>query len=249
MTKVMGGAGSSFAGWKMAVLLPLWVAVAFLASNYTIIALVTVMNLLGVSPENYLRPAAFDATIAAAIYSLTIAIAIGAPYIFGRRTSRQTLGLQRLPSWVDIGLSVVAFIAYALIVRAVLSLVVLTVPEFPIDQVQDVGFEALGTRADNILAFATLVVLAPIAEEVLFRGYLYGKLKNHIPAIVAAIITSLVFALAHSQLNVGVDVFVLSLVLCGLRSLTGSIWAGVLVHMIKNGLAYYLLFISPLMGI
>jgi membrane protease YdiL (CAAX protease family) len=99
-----------------------------------------------------------------------------------------------------------------------------------------------------MLAFVTLVVLAPIAEETLFRGYLYGKLKGHVPAIIAAIATSLLFGVAHMQWNVGIDVFILSLVLCGLRSLTGSIWSGILVHMIKNAIAFYFLFINPILG-
>jgi membrane protease YdiL (CAAX protease family) len=77
---------------------------------------------------------------------------------------------------------------------------------------------------------------------------LYGKLKNRVPAVVAAIVTSLLFGLAHFQWNVAIDVFILSLILCALRSLTGSIWAGVLVHVIKNSLAYYLLFVAPLIG-
>jgi len=37
------------------------------------------------------------------------------------------------------------------------------------------------------------------------------------------------------------------LVLCTLRIVTGSIWAGVLLHMIKNGLAFYVLFVAPMM--
>jgi membrane protease YdiL (CAAX protease family) len=122
------------------------------------------------------------------------------------------------------------------------------VPGFPIDQAQDIGFKVYGSRLDNILAVVTLVIMASVAEEVLFRGYLYGKLKNSVPAIIAALATSLLFAAAHGQLNVAVDVFVLSLILCGLRSLTGSIWAGILVHMIKNAIAYYALFVSPFVG-
>ena len=94
----------------------------------------------------------------------------------------------------------------------------------------------------------TLVIVAPIAEEVLFRGYLYGKLKGYVPAIWAALATSLLFGIAHFQWTVGIDVFILSMFLCGLRSLTGSIWAGILVHILKNALAYYILFINPLLG-
>jgi membrane protease YdiL (CAAX protease family) len=44
--------------------------------------------------------------------------------------------------------------------------------------------------------------------------------------------------------NVALDVFILSIVMCGLREMTGSIWAGVVLHMMKNGLAFYLLFIN-----
>jgi hypothetical protein len=61
----------------------------------------------------------------------------------------------------------------------------------------------------------------------------------------AIIITSLLFGAVHGQWNVAIDVFVLSLVLCSLREVTGNIWAGVLLHMLKNGLAFYLLFINP----
>ena len=47
------------------------------------------------------------------------------------------------------------------------------------------------------------------------------------------------------QWAVTIDTFVLSLMLCALREYTGAIWAGVLLHAIKNGLAFYLLFVNP----
>jgi membrane protease YdiL (CAAX protease family) len=172
------------------------------------------------------------------------------PYIIRRKltTHFKTVGLGRLISWTDIGLAPVTFFVYTLITTVVLATITTTFPGFPSDQVQLTGFNAFGSRTDNMLAFLTLVILAPLAEETLFRGYLYGKLKGYVPAIVAALATSLLFGIAHMQWNVGIDVFILSLFLCGLRSLTGSIWAGVLVHMIKNGIAYYIIFIYPLVG-
>lgn len=234
--------------WNMLVLLPLWVTLAYFAGNIIVLIVMAILELMGVSIESLVRPAILDTVLATVIYSLTIAIAIGTPYIWKRRTSMETLGLQRLPSWSDIGLAPVAFIIYMLITTIVLMTITSWISGFPSDQAQDVGFNSLGSQGDNVLAFLTLVVLAPIAEEILFRGYLYGKLKGHVPTVVAAIVTSLLFALAHFQWNVGIDVFVLSLILCWLRSLTGSIWAGILVHMIKNGIAYYLLFINPILG-
>jgi membrane protease YdiL (CAAX protease family) len=235
--------------WRLLLLVPLWAVTAYVLS-YLIVALVLfTLEWLHMPIQNVLRPAVLQTALAASIYLLTIAIIIGVPYLVAKRkTSLATLGLTRLPSWVDIGLAPVTFIVYSLIMAAVLAAISTWIPSFPIDQAQDVGFKAFGTRTDNIMAFLTLVVVAPLAEETLFRGYLYGKLKRYVPAIWAALVTSLLFALAHMQLNVGIDVFVLSLMLCGLRSLTGSIWAGILVHMMKNAIAYYLIFVSPLIG-
>jgi membrane protease YdiL (CAAX protease family) len=93
------------------------------------------------------------------------------------------------------------------------------------------------------MAFIALVIIAPIAEEVLFRGYLYGKLRSHASVLVATLLTSALFGAVHMQWNVAIDTFILSLAMCYLRELTGTIWAGTLVHMIKNGLAFTLIFI------
>ena len=97
-----------------------------------------------------------------------------------------------------------------------------------------------------MLAFITLVVIAPVAEEVLFRGYLYGKLKKYVPVWAAILITSALFGLIHGTWNVAVDTFALSIILCLLRESTGGIWASILLHMIKNGIAFYFLFIVGL---
>lgn len=234
--------------WRMLILLPAWVTLAYAASNAVVAILIGLLSWLNMPLDGFLRPAVIQTVIATLVYAITITIVIGVPYIFRHTTSLVTLGLNRLPSWTDIGLAPVGFIVYSLAVTMVLSGLLAWMPSFPIDQAQDVGFSAFGSRLDNILAFVTLVILAPFAEEVLFRGYLYGKLKSRVPSAVAAIVTSLLFGLAHVQLNVVIDVFILGLVLCALRSLTGSIWAGVLVHVIKNGLAYYLLFVAPLIG-
>jgi membrane protease YdiL (CAAX protease family) len=235
--------------WSKLLLLPVWVLIAFVTSNVLISGLLWVFAMVHMPLEDFFRPAIFQTVTATMVYTLTIALAIGIPYLLRRqKTTLAVLGLDRLPTWVDIGLAPLFFIGYTLSTAAVLAMATSWIPGFPIDEVQDVGFKAFGTQSDNILAFMTLVVLAPLAEEVLFRGYLYGKLKGYVPAVAAAIATSLLFGIAHLQWNVGLDVFILSLALCGLRSLTGSIWSGVLVHMIKNGIAYYFLFINPLLG-
>ncbi|MBQ6393939.1 CPBP family intramembrane metalloprotease, partial [Candidatus Saccharibacteria bacterium] len=83
----------------------------------------------------------------------------------------------------------------------------------------------------------------PIAEEVIFMGWLYGKLRSRMGMIMAIFITSVLFCIIQGQWNVGVNVFAMSIVLCGLREVTGTIYAGILLHMVKNGIAFYLLYV------
>lgn len=186
-------------------------------------------------------------TLNAVVYLLTFLVVAGVPvWLYGQKwPSRELFGLQRLLSWSDIGLALLGAIPY--IVLALLFTQIATlIPGFDAAQKQDIGFSATN-QGSLLLAFVALVIVAPLAEEILFRGYLFATLRTQVGAIASVILTSFTFALLHMQLNVGLDVFALSLVLCTLRIVTGSIWAGVLLHMIKNGLAFYVLFVAPMM--
>lgn len=225
--------------------MPLWVAVSFGLGNLILTGVLIALKSFGVSFSG-INETLLSTVLAAAIYLLSLAIVIGLPWILRKHsTSREEVGLVRLPTWADLGLAPVGFVVYFLVTGVVLYIVTLLFPAFDTNQVQQTGFGNLTRQYEYLLAFLTLVVIAPIAEEVLFRGYLYGKLRKSAPIWLAMIITSLLFGAVHGQWNVAVDVFSLSLVLCVLREVTGSIWAGILVHMLKNGIAFYLLFINP----
>lgn len=158
------------------------------------------------------------------------------------RTSREELGLIGLPTWTDLGLAPIGFIVY-LIGAAILTAAFSIFPWFVIDQAQDTGFSNLFSAPDRIVAFISLAIIAPIAEEIIFRGWLYGKLRAKLSLPVAMLLVSVLFGLLHGQWNVGVNVFAMSLVLCGLREITGTIWSGIILHIIKNAVAFYLLYV------
>ena len=90
-------------------------------------------------------------------------------------------------------------------------------------------------------------MVVPFAEEILFRGYLYGKLRRVLPVWVAIIIVGLVFGGLHGAWNVAIDTFALNIILCYLRETTDGLWAPILLHMAKNGVAFYFLFINPVL--
>jgi membrane protease YdiL (CAAX protease family) len=96
---------------------------------------------------------------------------------------------------------------------------------------------------DRIMGFFAVAIVAPIIEEIIFRGWLYGKIRSRLNMIASILIVSLLFGLIHRQWNLGLNTFVTSIVLCGLREMTGTIYSGIIVHMIKNGIAFYLVYV------
>lgn len=233
------------AAWKKSLVILLWVATSFIVAQLIVGAVFYGLRAFGIhfATDN----PSLITFVAASVYILTFAIVVYVPQKLFRRTrvSKSQLGIARLPSWFDIALTPPAAFIYLLTTALFVTLVTWLFPGFNAEQAQDIGFDNLTKQSDYILAFITLIVLAPLAEELLFRGYLYGKIRPVVGILPSIILTSLLFGAAHMQWNLAVDTFAVSLVLCSLREITGSIWAGVLLHMLKNGVAFYFIFINP----
>lgn len=82
-----------------------------------------------------------------------------------------------------------------------------------------------------------LAILAPLAEELVFRGLLYGWLARRWGTGVAFIASSLAFAAAHVELAHVLLVLPLGLWFGWLRRRTDSLLPSLLAHMINNGVA------------
>jgi len=136
-----------------------------------------------------------------------------------------------------------AFVLYFVASTVFTILATKFIPGFKVDQAQDIGFSDVTKPAELIATFVGLVILTPIFEEIIFRGVLFRGLRRRLPFWFAAVLTSLAFATAHLQLNVAVDTFALSLVLCYLVEKSDSVIPGMLLHAVKNTLAFVLLFI------
>lgn len=234
--------------WRVgtAVSLIVWTVSGFILANLGLVVLVIFLRQIGV-PFEKVNQSVLDATAGALTYLLAVLITIKLPDMVGRfKTTLADLGLARGPRLADIIVAApVGYLSYFVLTAILTGLAANYLPGYDINQAQEVGFKAMSHQYEYVLAFLTLVVVAPFAEEVLMRGYLYGKLRKLMPVIVAMILTGVVFGALHGQVNVAVDVFALSLVMTTLRETTDSIWAGVVLHMMKNGLAFYILFINP----
>jgi membrane protease YdiL (CAAX protease family) len=86
----------------------------------------------------------------------------------------------------------------------------------------------------SLMAVAAVLV-APICEEIVFRGYLFPFAKKYTGTWVAAICSGLIFAAAHGSLAALLPLFIFGVVLAMLYEKTGSIWAPIAVHFCFNG--------------
>jgi membrane protease YdiL (CAAX protease family) len=242
-----------FMRWRMLILLPLWVYLCFTLAQIILAAIILLLRSIGV-PLDSVNSSVITTVLAAVIYLLSLALVIGVPMLLKRRTTLDDVGYARPPKLFDILLGPIGFAIY-FILSALLMFGITFLADrslfltqfFNLNQVQDTGFNQLTEGYQYILAFLTLVVIAPVAEETLFRGFLFGKLRRYVPLWVAILVTSALFGFLHAEWSVGIDTFALSIILCLLRVYSKSLWAPILLHMIKNGLAYYILFINPLL--
>lgn len=103
-----------------------------------------------------------------------------------------------------------------------------------------VGDESLIVAISAVLLIA---VVAPISEEIFFRGFFYSGLRSRMTIIPAAIISGIVFGLPHAPtgLTAVVPLAVLGGALCWLYEKTGSLWPPIAAHMLNNGLALLIL--------
>ena len=98
--------------------------------------------------------------------------------------------------------------------------------------------EQIGT---GVLSAALTCVIAPIGEEVLFRGYIFTALRNWRGPWTAAVITGLLFGLVHVGSAPLLDLVPLAVLGAALRVLyrkTGSLYPCIALHSLNNSLAF-----------
>ncbi len=88
-----------------------------------------------------------------------------------------------------------------------------------------------------VASLAVMALLAPLAEEAVFRGLLYGWVAGRWGTTVAWFVSSILFAAAHVEPAHVLLVLPLGLWFGWLRQRTDSLWPSLVAHIVNNGLA------------
>ena len=244
-------------GWRIlrAMSWCLWAVVAWILAAF-IIAFVTVL-IVRYAGVDLLDSIGGQIAVQAILSVLILAFVVKPIYWVGknrklskakrRADQMKVTGFNRLPNSSDLMPFVYGVLAYYGIGLVVMTVMGFFVPESYLTQPQNLGISGNVVWLDLISIFVLYCVITPVCEELIFRGFLQYKVEHNLGFWPAAIIVSVLFAVAHGQLNAAITTFVLSMVACYQRRKTGSIWSGIGLHAVVNTVATILVFVVPML--
>jgi len=137
---------------------------------------------------------------------------------------------------IGVGLGIVALLGSTLLVSL---LVTLTGSEATPEQVLTEGIA--DTPVQLLLAVIAAVVMAPLAEELLFRGLLHRGLRQRMRAVPATLLSSVLFAVVHVDVAASQPLALVGLTFVGVvlalaHERTGSLVVPVVIHATHNAI-------------
>lgn len=153
--------------------------------------------------------------------------------------AKQELVFKRL-SAAESAICMGAGVCFAFVVSILLSL--LPLPAEAMNTYSSAVAE--GTSGSALEKFISMVILAPIAEELLFRGSIYGALKNRSRPIAAVAASCAIFGLMHQDPVWIIYAFLMGLGLTLALDAYDTLLAPILLHMAFNFAGY---FVAPIL--
>jgi hypothetical protein len=174
--------------------------------------------------------------------ALTYLAVIGFMVFLVKRTNPQTFGEAIRWKWPE---NPWAYLLGGVVLSVVLQFLGHFVP-IPKDLPMDRFFR---TSLDAWILAVFGVLVAPLMEELFFRGFLYPVLARRMGMAVSIVLTGIGFALVHAQ-QLGhawgpvLIIFLVGVVLTTARALAKSVAAGWLIHFAYNGTLFALMFLA-----
>jgi membrane protease YdiL (CAAX protease family) len=127
--------------------------------------------------------------------------------------------------------SVVSFILFIPLLFLISFIIQNILPEY---KQQEIVLNFKSNLLKDKALLLHVLIIAPVVEEIIFRGYIYRILKTKIPIIFAIIISSTLFSLIHYNVLSFILLFVLSIFLTYIYERNGSIMCPIIIHSLFN---------------
>ena len=129
---------------------------------------------------------------------------------------------------------VILGIALSFLISIVMSAVV---PEAMLEDYMEAS--AGIANAPMLVQFISAVILAPIVEEIFFRGYVLPRFRKAMPLPLAIFFSSLAFGLIHGQIVWITYATILGIIMTLIALRENSVWASILMHVAFNSVSLF----------
>jgi uncharacterized protein len=183
--------------------------------------------------------------IVGAVFSLLLLSIVLSFLLLRGRNPRELFGLQGVSLLTNLKAACVGLLAALPLVYFIHSvcLALLGADAEPQPLIQ---FLAQNPRLeDRLLLIGTALLIAPVAEELIFRGYIFGVLCRYVGKWWALVISALVFAAIHGHIPSLAGLFALAITLTLVYQGTGSLWAAILMHSLFNAITVVFTLVWP----
>ena len=225
-------------------------AFAFFSSQYLGVLLILIVLLAAGKEQDYvinlLSNNSFAQLITVAIVATITVFTIYKFLKWRKQNPKEVLLLNKKPT-PGMLLDVVITYGQYFLVLYVVTIFLGLFTGVNIEQSQDLGITTPESLGSKLIIFAMLVIIPPIYEELLFRGFLFNTLKKYGGQILAVILTSLLFGAAHLEYDnlnwiAAIDTLIFSGFLIYISQKYQSLYSAMMLHAIKNAVAFYVLF-------
>ncbi|SHI41383.1 hypothetical protein SAMN02745181_0070 [Rubritalea squalenifaciens DSM 18772] len=160
-----------------------------------------------------------------------------------RHNVTESFGLYRSNLLVIVGSAVASFIlmlASMYLLDSVLQLNDWLTERLGERQFQEVVNQMMSAEGQRLLILIIgACIVAPLCEEIIFRGYLYSVTKRYTGPIFAAICTGVLFGAVHGEVWSFIPLSILGIILACVYEFTGSLWSSILTHALFNGVSTF----------
>lgn len=102
-----------------------------------------------------------------------------------------------------------------------------------------------GNTELRLVIAAAAVIVAPVCEEIVYRGFVYNILKRYSSRVVSIFLSALLFSVIHGSLAQALPLLVFGAVQCILYDKARSLWLPMAFHAVYNALMLILILILP----
>lgn len=216
----------------------------FLAAFFALGILAPPVQTVATPPANVLKT---EDVMSSAAFSIIILMIVMGFLMVRKISPAETLGLHKFGLW-KAGITGALLVAAIFPVLMVATLLMQSIFRGQAKEQEVVQFfrEAAGTEQHASVAalFVMAVIVAPLVEEVIFRGYLYAVFKSWAGSFASMVFTAALFSAVHNNLAVLPSLLILAVGLTIAYEWSGSILVPIAMHASFNGMQLGLMLLT-----